>query len=86
MPTARPSNEATSPRHSASSRIERSTCRRVAPTHRSSAKSRLRWANRIENVLAMTSTETNRAIAANMSSTIAITLTSLVISVCSSST
>ena len=70
------------PRHSASSRIDRSTCRRVAPTQRSSAKSRLRWANRIEKVLAMTRTETKSAMAAKTSSTIAITLTSLVISVC----
>ncbi len=62
------------------------TWRRVAPTQRSSAKSRARWAKRIENVLAMTSTETNSAIAAKTSSRIASTFTSLVSSAWRSST
>ncbi len=74
------------PQAEASTRIERSTWRRVAPTQRSSAKSRVRWAKRIEKVLAMTSTDTKSAIAAKTSSRIASTLTSLVSSVWRSST
>ena len=63
------------PMTSASMRTERSTCLRVAPTQRSNAKSRSRWVNRIENVFAMTMTETKSAIAANSSSVNASTST-----------
>ena len=67
MPTRTPAAAATAPSTSASIRTERSSCRPVAPMQRSRANSRVRWANRIEYVLAITSTETNSAIAANSS-------------------
>ena len=62
-PTTIPTAAAARPSASASSRIARRSCRRVTPTQRSSAKSRIRWAKRIEKVLVMTSTPTKRAIA-----------------------
>ena len=48
----------------ASSSTERSTCRRDAPSVRSVANSRVRWATVIESVLKMTNAPTNSAIAA----------------------
>ena len=47
-----------------SSSTERSTCRREAPSVRSVANSRVRWATVIESVLKMTNAPTNSAIAA----------------------
>ncbi len=86
VPVASATSDEPTPRASASERIERCTWRRVAPTQRIRAKSRCRWANRIENVLAITSTETKRAMAANSSSTIAITSTPLLASTWTSAT
>ena len=50
-PPSSPRIEASRPITSASSTTERSTWRRVAPSIRSSASSRVRWATVIENVL-----------------------------------
>ena len=86
VPTSSATTEAPTPIPNASRRIERSTWRRVAPTHLSSAKSRWRCANRIEKVLAITSTDTNSAIAANSSSMIASTSISSLASIWASST
>ena len=74
-PTTIPTAAAARPSASASSRIARRSWRRVTPTQRSSAKSRIRWAKRIEKVLAMTSTPTKRAIATKSSAMIARTST-----------
>ena len=52
-PRPRPSVEPTTPTTNASSWTERITCRLEAPSARSSASSRLRWATRIEKVLTM---------------------------------
>ncbi len=67
-PTSVPVSDASTPTMIASRRIDRISCRRVAPTQRSSAKSRSRCANRMENVFAMTRTETKIAMPANNSS------------------
>ena len=50
-PAARPTAEATVPTITDSSSTARSTCRRLAPTARSIAISRMRWAMMIEKVL-----------------------------------
>ena len=50
-PPSSPSSEATKPISAASKTTERRTWRRVAPSIRSSASSRVRWATVIENVL-----------------------------------
>ena len=52
-PRPSPSVEPTTPTTNASSWTERITCRLDAPSARSSASSRLRWATRIEKVLTM---------------------------------
>ena len=46
------------------------TCRRLAPSARSSASSRVRWATMIENVLKMMNAPTNSAMNANTSSAV----------------
>ena len=51
MPATKPSTEARSPITNASTSTDPITCRRLAPTARSSAISRVRWATMIENVL-----------------------------------
>ena len=51
IPRPRPAAQATSPTATASSSTERRTCRRPAPIARSMARSRVRWAMTIENVL-----------------------------------
>ena len=57
-----PTTEPTMPMVSASPRTP-STWRRVAPSVRSSASSRVRWATVIENVLKMMNAPTSTAIA-----------------------
>ena len=44
-------SEATNPRMAASMSTDRNTCRRLAPTIRSRASSRVRWPTMIEKVL-----------------------------------
>jgi hypothetical protein len=82
QPIARPLAEATTPSASASSRTARRSWRRVTPTQRRSAKSRIRWAKRIANVLAMTSAPTNSAMATKSSAMIAMMSTPREISAC----
>ena len=65
MPPASPATEATTATTRVSTSPATSTCPRVAPTARSSADSRVRWATRIEKVLAMLTAPTNRAMPAN---------------------
>ena len=74
-PTATPRAAAATPSARASRRIARRSWRRVTPTQRSSAKSRIRWAKRMENVLVMTSTPTKRAMTTKSSAMIAMTST-----------
>ena len=59
----------TSPIRNASTSTEASTCRRQAPSVRSSPNSRMRWATVIEKVLKITNEPTISATAANTSST-----------------
>ena len=61
-PRNSPTIEASRPITSASSITDRSTWRRVAPSVRSVASSRVRWAIVIESVLAITKLPTNSAI------------------------
>ena len=51
----------------ASRSTERNTCRRLAPTIRSSASSRVRWPTMIEKVLKMVNPPTNREMKAKTS-------------------
>ena len=60
-PTNRPTIEAKTPITNASSRTEARTWRRVAPSVRSVASSRVRCATVIDSVLAITKLPTNRA-------------------------
>ena len=60
-PAARPTSEAKRPIANASSTTERSTWRREAPSVRSVASSRVRWATVIESVLKMTKPPTKSA-------------------------
>ena len=60
-PRNSPATAATAPITSASTITERSTCRRVAPSVRSVASSRVRWAIVIDSVLAITKLPTNSA-------------------------
>jgi hypothetical protein len=69
MPTTTPTAEATRPTTAASASTEENTCRRDAPTQRSSAISRVRWAITIVKVFAITKQATNSAITANMPNT-----------------
>ena len=66
-PRKRPITDASRPITNASSNTERKTCRRVAPSVRRVASSRVRWAIVIESVLAMTKLPTNSATPANAS-------------------
>ena len=69
-PHSRPTSEARKPITSASPSTLRSTCRLVAPSVRSSASSRERWATVIENVLKMMNAPTSTATPANASSAV----------------
>ena len=66
-PARMPTTEPTRPIVSASSSTEVSTWRRVAPSVRSSASSRARWATVIENVLKIRKAPTSTAMNANAS-------------------
>ena len=66
-PTSSPMTEAIAPITSDSTRIERRTCLREAPSVRSVANSRVRWAMVIESELAITKLPTNSATPANTS-------------------
>ena len=69
-PSPRPTIEAAIPTSAASPSTDRNTCRRLAPTIRSSASSRVRWPTVIENVLKIVNAPTNREINANTSSAV----------------
>ena len=69
-PRPRPISDAASPISAASPRTERNTCRRLAPTTRSSASSRVRWPTVIENVLKIVKPPTNSAIPPKISSAV----------------
>ena len=58
-PRPRPINEATRPTAAASPRTDRNTWRRLAPSTRSRASSRVRWPTMIEKVLKMVNPPTN---------------------------
>jgi hypothetical protein len=62
-PTSRPIVDATRPITRPSSRTERSTCLREAPSVRRVANSRVRWATVIDRVLKITNAPTNSAMA-----------------------
>ena len=64
-PSPIPITDDTSPTRAASPRTERKTCRRLAPTMRSRASSRVRWPTVIENVFRMVNPPTKRAMKAN---------------------
>ena len=66
-PSSSPITEASRPITSPSSRTERMTCLREAPSVRRVANSRVRWATVIERVLKITNAPTNNAIAAKPS-------------------
>ncbi|CAB4710572.1 unannotated protein [freshwater metagenome] len=66
-PNPRPTVDPKIPSTSASSCTERVTCRLEAPSARSSASSRERWATRIEKVLTMRKAPTTSAIPAKIS-------------------
>ncbi len=66
-PRKSPTTEASRPSRNASSSTERSTCRRVAPSVRSVASSRVRCAIVIDSVFAITKLPTNSATPANAS-------------------
>ena len=66
-PRPSPTSEATVPTMTASASTERNTCRRLAPTIRSSASSRVRWPTVIENVLKMVKPPTNSEMKAKTS-------------------
>ena len=60
-PSTSPITEATRPITRPSSRTERMTCLREAPSVRSVANSRVRWATVIDRVLKITNAPTNSA-------------------------
>ena len=66
-PSPRPTSEASTPRMRASSSTERKSWRRLAPTMRSRASSRVRWPTMIEKVLKMVKPPTNREMKAKIS-------------------
>ena len=66
-PSPRPTSEATSPSRPASRSTERNTWRRLAPTIRNSASSRVRCPTRIEKVLKMVNPPTKREMKAKTS-------------------
>ncbi len=69
-PRPRPISDDTSPTISASPRTERNTWRRLAPTMRSSASSRVRWPTMMEKVLRMVKPPTNSAMKAKTSNAV----------------
>ena len=69
-PRPRPTSDDTSPTISASPRTERNTWRRLAPTMRSSASSRVRWPTMMEKVLRMVKPPTNSAMKAKTSNAV----------------
>ena len=66
-PNPTPTSDASNPTSNASPSTEPRTCRPEAPSARSSASSRVRWAMTIENVLTMMNEPTNRAMIAKIS-------------------
>ncbi len=62
--------DATSPTTAASPNTERNTWRRLAPTMRSKANSRVRCPTMMENVFKMVKPPTNRAMKPNTSSAV----------------
>ena len=66
-PRKRPTTDAATPMMSDSTAIEPRTCRREAPSVRSVANSRVRWAMVIESELAITKLPTKRAMPAKAS-------------------
>ena len=71
-PITSPTTEATRPITRPSRRTERMTCLREAPSVRSVANSRVRWATVIDRVLKITKPPTSSAIAPKPSSTLRI--------------
>ena len=69
-PSPRPISEATSPTMAASASTDRNTWRRLAPSTRSRASSRVRWPTMIEKVLKMVKPPTNSAMKAKISSAV----------------
>ena len=69
-PRPRPIRDETSPTIAASSITERKTWRRLAPTMRNSASSRVRWPTMMENVLRMVKPPTKSAMKAKTSSAV----------------
>ncbi len=67
IPATSPMIDAVTPTASASPSTLRSTWRRIAPSVRSIANSRMRWATVIEKVLKMTNAPTSTAAPANAS-------------------
>ncbi len=70
IPRPRPISEATRPVRAASPSTERNSCRRLAPTMRNSASSRVRCPTVIENVLKIVNAPTNSEMNANTSSAV----------------
>ena len=69
-PSPIPISEEMNPTMAASARTERNTWRRLAPTTRSRANSRVRWPTVIENVLKMVKAPTNSEMNANTSNAV----------------
>ena len=69
-PSPMPTSEETTPTMAASPSTERNTWRRLAPTMRSRASSRVRWPTVIEKVLKMVNAPTNREMKAKTSSAV----------------
>ncbi len=69
-PSPSPTRDARMPRMVASNKTERNTWRRLAPTIRSRANSRVRWPTMIEKVLKMVNPPTNSEMKANTSSAV----------------
>jgi len=69
-PRPSPTIEATTPKTAASSRTDRKTWRRLAPTMRRSASSRVRWPTVIENVLKIVNPPTKSEMKANTNSAV----------------
>ncbi len=69
-PSPMPMADDTRPTIAASPSTERKTCRRLAPTMRSSASSLVRWPTMMENVFRMVKAPTNSAMKAKMRSAV----------------
>ena len=83
-PQPRPTVDPNRPTTNASKSTDRVTWRRPAPSARSMASSRLRWATRIENVLMMRNEPTNRAMPAKTSRKMLMKLSALLMPVADS--